>query len=93
MSLSLSCRVTTHKDDGAIIEDVGLRRESGNYGVDIPKNVWHMVEALEAGGGRVIRTQEVNMRSKRIIALVKGLWAFCSYVFIPQRRPKDYQDR
>ena len=27
-----------------------LRQESGNYGVDIPKNVWHMVEALEAGG-------------------------------------------
>lgn len=32
-------RVTTHKDDGAIIEDVGLRHESGNYGGDIPKNV------------------------------------------------------
>ena len=26
-----------------------LSLESGNYGVDIPKNVWHMVEALEAG--------------------------------------------
>ena len=26
-----------------------LSQESGNYGVDIPKNVWHMVEALEAG--------------------------------------------
>ena len=42
-------RVATHNDDGAIIEDVGLRQESGNYGVDIPKGVWHMVEALEAG--------------------------------------------
>lgn len=42
-------RVTTHNDDGSIIEDVVLRQESGNYGVDIPKNVWHMVEALEAG--------------------------------------------
>ena len=41
-------RVTTH-DDGAIIEDVVLSQESGNYGVDIPKNVWHMVEALELG--------------------------------------------
>ena len=40
MSLSLSCRVTTHKDDGAIIEDVGLRQESGNYGGDISKGVW-----------------------------------------------------
>lgn len=34
-------RVTTHNDDGFIIEDVVLSQESGNYGVDIPKNVWH----------------------------------------------------
>ena len=26
-----------------------LSQESGNYGVDIPKNVWHMLEALESG--------------------------------------------
>ena len=43
-------RVTTHNDDGSVIEDVVLSQESGNYGVDIPKNVWHMVEALELGG-------------------------------------------
>ena len=42
-------RVTTHNDDGSIIEDVVLSRESGCYGVDISKGVWHMVEALEAG--------------------------------------------
>ena len=42
-------RVTTHNDDGSIIEDVVLSQESGNYGVDIPKGVWHMVEALETG--------------------------------------------
>ena len=42
-------RVTTHNDDGSIIEDVVLSQEIGNYGVDIPKNVWHMVEALELG--------------------------------------------
>ena len=42
-------RVTTHNDDGTIIEDVVLSRESGCYGVDITKNVWHMVEALELG--------------------------------------------
>jgi len=42
-------RVTTHNDDGSIIEDVVLSQESGNYGVDIPKNVWHMVESLESG--------------------------------------------
>ena len=42
-------RMTTHKDDGSIIEDVVLSQESGNYGVDIPKNVWHNVESLESG--------------------------------------------
>ena len=42
-------RVTTHNDDGSIIEDVVLSQECGNYGVDIPKNVWHKLESLEAG--------------------------------------------
>ena len=42
-------RVTTHNDDGSIIEDVVLSQESGGYGVDIPKGVWHMVEALVLG--------------------------------------------
>ena len=41
-------RVTTH-NDGSVIEDVVLSQESGNYGVDIPKNVWHKLESLEAG--------------------------------------------
>ena len=41
--------MTTHDDDGAIIEDVELSQESGGYGVDIPKGVWHMVEALVLG--------------------------------------------
>ena len=40
-------RVTTHSDDGSIIEEVVLSQESGNYGVDIPKNVWHMLESLD----------------------------------------------
>ena len=42
-------RVTTHNDDGSIIEAVVLSQESGGYGVDISKGVWHMVEALESG--------------------------------------------
>lgn len=42
-------RVTTHNDDGSIIEDVLLSQESGNYGVDIPKGVWHKLESLELG--------------------------------------------
>lgn len=41
--------MTTHGDDGAIMEEVVLSRESGGYGVDIPKNVWHKLESLESG--------------------------------------------
>jgi len=41
--------VTTHNDDGSIIEDVVLSQESGGYGVDISKGVWHMVGALVLG--------------------------------------------
>ena len=40
-------RVTTHRDDGSIIEDVVLCAEEGSYGVNIPKGVWHTIEALE----------------------------------------------
>jgi len=40
-------RVTTHRDDGTIIEDVVLSNEDGRYGVNIPKGVWHTIEALE----------------------------------------------
>ena len=42
-------RVTTHKDDGSIIEDVILSLEEGRYGMNIPKGVWHKVESLESG--------------------------------------------
>ncbi len=40
-------RVTTHNDDGSIIEDVVLCPEDGRYGVNIPKGVWHTIVALE----------------------------------------------
>ena len=40
-------RVTTHRDDGSIIEDYILCPEEGKYGVNIPKGVWHTIEALE----------------------------------------------
>lgn len=40
-------RVTTHNDDGSVIEDVVLCAEEGQYGVNIPKGVWHTIEAME----------------------------------------------
>ena len=43
-------RVTSHNDEGAVIGDVVLSQESGNYGVDISKGVWHKLESLESGG-------------------------------------------
>ena len=39
-------RVTTHHDDGSIIEDVVLCSEEGKYGVNIPKGVWHTIKSL-----------------------------------------------
>lgn len=41
-------RVTTHNDDGSIKESVVLSQEEGRYGVDIPKNTWHTIEAMES---------------------------------------------
>ena len=40
-------RVTTHNDDGSIIEDYVLCPEEGKYGVNIPKGVWHTIEAID----------------------------------------------
>lgn len=42
-------RVTTHNDDGSIIEEIVLCPEEGMYGVNISKGVWHKVESLESG--------------------------------------------
>ena len=42
-------KVTTHNDDGSIIESLVLDPKVGQYGVDIPKNVWHTIENLESG--------------------------------------------
>ena len=41
-------RVTTYNDDGSVLESVVLCPQDGLYGVDIPKNVWHNLEALES---------------------------------------------
>ena len=42
-------RITTHHDDGSIIEGVILNINEGQYGMNIPKGVWHKVESLESG--------------------------------------------
>ena len=39
-------RVTTYKDSGKILASSVIGQESGTYGVDIPKNVWHGLECL-----------------------------------------------
>lgn len=41
-------RSTTYNDDGSVIDSVVLCQEDGIYGVDIPKNVWHKLEAIES---------------------------------------------
>ena len=40
-------RVTTYNDDGEVLESCIISQESGCYGADIPRNVWHGVECLE----------------------------------------------
>lgn len=40
-------KVSTYNDDGSVLESVVLFHEDGRYGVDIPKNVWHKLEAME----------------------------------------------
>lgn len=62
-------RVTTHNDDGYIIDEVELRQESGNYGVDISKGVWHKLESLEAGSV-IFECKEGRLGRKRW----KGYW-------------------
>lgn len=92
-------RSTTYNDNGSVIESVVLCQEDGLYGVDIPKGVWHKLESLESGsvvfeckeGPFVPHEQdgilELPKKRKKVIF---ALWQFCSYLFVPQRRPKDY---
>ena len=40
-------KVSTYNDDGSVIESVVLWASEGRYGVDIPKGVWHNIEAME----------------------------------------------
>ena len=41
-------KVTTHNDDGSVIESMVLCPEEGRYGVNIPKGVWHTLETIDA---------------------------------------------
>lgn len=41
-------RVLTYNDDGTVIDDILLSQESGNHGVNIPKNVWHTIQCIES---------------------------------------------
>ena len=40
-------RVSTYNDDGEVVESTIISHDTGVYGVDIPKNVWHSLECLE----------------------------------------------
>ncbi len=42
-------KVTTYNDDGRVIDSIVLDIEKGEYGVNIPKGVWHTLESLETG--------------------------------------------
>ena len=40
-------KVTTYNDDGEVLESCVISQDNGTYGVDIPKNVWHVLDCLE----------------------------------------------
>lgn len=40
-------KVLTYNDDGSVMDSVELCPLEGRYGVDIPKGVWHTIEAIE----------------------------------------------
>ena len=40
-------KVSTYNDDGEVVESTIISHDTGVYGVDIPKNVWHSLECLE----------------------------------------------
>lgn len=42
-------RVTTHNDDGSLLEDIMLCPNEGLFGVNIPKGVWHKIESMASG--------------------------------------------
>ena len=42
-------RVTTHNDNGSIIDDIVLDQKEGRFGVNISKDIWHKLESLESG--------------------------------------------
>jgi len=41
-------KVTTYNDDGSMRESIVLDPTAGQYGVDIPQNVWHTIESLDS---------------------------------------------
>ena len=70
--------------------------EEGRFGVNIPKGVWHTIEALEPDSvifeckeGPFVEHEVdgiLNVEKKKVKEIVKGVWAFCSFVVWPQRR-------
>ena len=44
-----SMRVVLYDDDRNVIEDTILSAGGDNYGIHIPKSVWHWVDILESG--------------------------------------------
>ncbi|GHT72040.1 hypothetical protein AGMMS50239_41380 [Bacteroidia bacterium] len=41
--------VLLYKDDGSLLDCITLNASKGNYGIDIPGNVWHSLNVKESG--------------------------------------------
>ena len=78
-------KVTTHNDDGSIIESVALCPEEGRYGVNIPKGVW------DSFGAGITEPMSYGVM-ETVKSILKGIWGFCGDVFGAQRRPQEYEE-
>ena len=93
-----------YDENGNETERVLLDANGKNRMLVVGKDRWHSLECLESGWyflnlrtGRMSRwgrrifllSDESEMKSEKIMDMMKGVWAFCSFLFWPQRRPKE----
>ena len=91
-----------YDENGNETERVTLDADGEPRMLNVERDWWHSLVCLESGSVlyeskdglyHPLEEDEImvkyivgSMKSKRIIALAKGVWAFCSYLFGAQRR-------
>ena len=81
--------------EGRLTETVDM--VPGGVVLNIEKGQWHSLRCLESGtilleakDGGIGRWMKMKFGKRiKIKEIVKGVWAFCVYPFVPQRRARD----